>query len=65
MMESNAHFGISPATRPIRNKVTGNMGMKLKDEFRRKGLRGEYIGGNGTFNPENPLGQQWRQLGVA
>ena len=65
MMKSNAHFGIAPATRPIWNEITGNLGMKLKDEFDREGLRREHVRGNGPFNPENPLGQQWCQLGVA
>jgi hypothetical protein len=64
MMQADPNFGVTPAPRPVRHEITGHLQMKLKNEFARGRLRGERTGGNGPFKPQNPLGQQRRQLGV-
>ena len=62
MMKPDPNFGVTPAPCPVRHEITGDLGMKLKDEFACGPLRGKRPGGNGPLNPQNPFGQQRGQL---
>lgn len=64
-MFAHAHFGITPASRPIGNEIAADSKMKLKDKFARKRIRGEIAGGNGPFHSQHALGKEWCELGIS
>jgi len=65
LVKPNANFGHPPPTRPFGHEITGNLPMKLQQEFAGGRLQAKRIGRNGAFNPQNPLSQQRCLLGVA
>lgn len=64
MMKSDTNLGIAPATRPLRNQISSDLRMKLKDQLRAQRLGCEATLGNGVFDPENPFRKKRGQLRV-
>ena len=65
MVLTNPHLRVPPTPRPLRDETTGDFLVKLKQNVRSKGFRGESTRGNELFYAKDLLRQQWSQLRIA